>query len=903
MSSPDAVPPTPHAQTIHAIAAVLGVDPGQGLGSREVASRRALFGPNVLRAPTPVSEFRLLVRQLLSPVVALLAAGMVLSLFFSEWQQAAAIGVVLLINTAIGYFTERKALRSMEALRALGGRTARVRRDGQSAMVDAEDLVPGDVVLLEAGDVVSADLRCLSAASLGVDESALTGESVPVDKDPRPNPAGSGLHERSAMLFKGTHVVRGSGEGIVVGTGLATELGRITELVEAADSGQSPMEGQLRRLSWQLVWLTLVLAAGIALAGMLTGRPVPLMIETAIALTVAAIPEGLPIVATVVLARGMLRMARDHALVEKLAAVETLGSTTVLLTDKTGTLTENRMEVERLTTAEAAFSFDYPGGDVLDGGVPADPRSNPDLRRALQVGVLCGNADYDPEEGEGTGDPMEVALVRAGSVIGLKRAEELRRFPEVAERPFDPSTKWMATVHRDGDGYFTALKGAPEAVLALTAKAGLAGRPMGEQDRAAFLRIAEDLAGEGLRVLALATGPCSDPERVISGELAFLGLAALRDPPRAGIAEAVDELSHAGIHVVMATGDHPATALAIADAVGIAGPASVVTTGDQLPEWQGGSADGGSAGRRVFARVSPEDKLALIELFQRDGAVVAMIGDGVNDAPALVKADIGVAMGLRGTEVAREASDMVLLDDRFETIVKAAREGRVIFDNIRRFSVYLLSCNLAEVLVVALAIVVGLPLPLLPLQILFLNLVTDVFPAFALAAGEGEGDVLDRPPRPPREPIITRGLWQIMAGYAALIAISTMAAQYAAMQWLGLSPAAARTVSFLTIAFAQLWHVFNMRTPGSSLLRNAITSNRLIWYALVLCAALLIGAVTVPALADTLGTAPIGVQGWALAMLASALPLLAGQLWLVISKGRTAGQRTGRGEPTGKATS
>ena len=876
---------------------MLRVDPTVGLDDAEVAHRRRVVGPNLLTAPSPVSEFRLLVRQLLSPVVALLAAGMVLSLFFREWQQAAAIGIVLLINTAIGYLTERKALRSMEALRALGGRVARVRRNGQSAMVDAKDLVPGDVVLLDAGDVVSADLRCLSAAALGVDESALTGESVPVDKDPGPNPAGSGLHERSAMLFKGTHVVRGSGEGIVVGTGLATELGRITELVEAADSGESPMEGQLRRLSWQLVWLTLVLAAGIALAGMLTGRPVPLMIETAIALTVAAIPEGLPIVATVVLARGMLRMARDHALVEKLAAVETLGSTTVLLTDKTGTLTENRMEVERLTTAEATFSFDYSGGAVLDGGVPADPRSTPELRRALQVGVLCGNADYDPEEAKGTGDPMEVALVRAGSVIGLERAEQLRRYPEVAERPFDPSTKWMATVHRDGDGYFTALKGAPEAVLALTAKAGLAGRPMGEQDRSAFLRIAEDLAGEGLRVLALAAGPCSDPERVISGELAFLGLAALRDPPRAGIADAVDELSRAGIHVVMATGDHPATAVAIADAVGIAGPTSVVTTGEQLPEWQERCADGGTTGRRVFARVSPEDKLALIELFQRDGAVVAMIGDGVNDAPALVKADIGVAMGLRGTEVAREAADMVLLDDRFETIVKAAREGRVIFDNIRRFSVYLLSCNLAEVLVVALAIVVGLPLPLLPLQILFLNLVTDVFPAFALAAGEGEGDVLDRPPRPPREPIITRGLWRIMAAYAAAIALSTMAAQFVALHWLGLSPAAARTVSFLTIAFAQLWHVFNMRTPGSSVLRNAVTTNRLIWSALLLCAVLLVGAVTVPALADTLGTATIGVGGWALVMLASALPLLAGQLWLVISKGRTAIHRSESGNP------
>ena len=831
----------PYALPAAAVAAELQVDPSRGLDDAEAARRRARYGPNLLQARSPLTNTALLMRQLLNPVVALLTAAMVASASFGEWHQAAAVGVVLVINTAIGYLTERKAVRSIEALRALGGRTARVRRAGQSRTLAAGELVPGDVVLLEAGDVVSADLRCLTAAALGVDESALTGESVPVGKDVHPNPQTAGLPERTAMLFKGTHVVRGSGEGIVVATGLGTELGRITELVEAADAGESPLQGQLARLSRQLVWVTLLLASAVAAAGMLTGRPVGLMIETAIALAVAAIPEGLPIVATLALARGMLRMAHEHALVEQLAAVETLGATTVVITDKTGTLTENRMRVERVVTACGSHLLDYD-----DQGTERDV--SPELERALLVGVLCGNAEFEPETASGTGDPMEVALVHAGSLAGLRREEQLSRFPEAAEHPFDPATRWMATVHCDGGGYFTALKGAPEAVLALVGG-------LGAEDRAAWLAAAEGLAAEGLRVLALAGGPCTDPANPLDGELALLGLAALRDPPRADIADAVATLAGAGIHVAMATGDHPATAQAVARDVGI----------DE---------------QRVFARVSPEDKLALIEKLQHDGEVVAMIGDGVNDAPALVKADIGVAMGRRGTEVARDASDMVLLDDRFSTIVTATREGRVIFDNIRRFSTYLLSCNLAEVLVVAVAIFAGLPLPLLPLQILFLNLVTDVFPAFALASAEAEGDVLRRPPRPPREQIIPAGRWRMMALYAVAIAASTLVAQFAALHWLGFDSGAANTVSFLTIALAQLWHVFNMRSPGSAFLVNAVTGNRLIWYSLVVCIGLLIAAVAVPGLAAALQITPIGGSGWLLAVTASAVPLALGQLWL-----------------------
>ena len=882
---PESLPRYAHASPVADVASALGVDPSVGLSEAEVERRYQLFGRNLLATHKPVSDIALLARQFASPVVALLAAAMALSLSFGEWQQATAIAVVLLINAAIGYGTEHRAVRSMEALRALGGRSARVRRTGQCEVVSADALVPGDVVLLEAGDVVPADLRCISSAALGVDESALTGESLPVGKNVEPDPDSATIHERAAMLFKGTHVVRGSGEGIVVGTGLATELGRITQLVEETDEGNSPLQDQLARLSRQLIWLTLVLATVVAVAGLLNGRPPLLMVETAIALAVAAIPEGLPIVATLALARGMLRMARRNALVEKLSAVETLGSTTVVLTDKTGTLTENRMTVERVVTPSGSFTLDYQDRAVLSGGVPVNASADAELERALLVGVLCGNADYDVETDTGSGDPMEVALLRAGALAGLARSEQLNLLPEVIEYPFDPATKWMATVHRDCDGYFAAIKGAPEEVLALTDRTGVAADPLDDRGRAEWLDVAQKLAADGLRVLALAVQPCADPQRPICGELVFTGLVALQDPARADIAGAVASLHRAGIDVVMATGDHPGTALAIACDVGIAGTDAVATTGAQLT----GLKDAADpvrdeiARRRVFARVSPEQKLDLIDLFQRQGEVVAMIGDGVNDAPALTKSDIGVAMGKRGTDVAREAADIVLLDDRFTTIVTAAREGRVIFDNIRRFSMYLLSCNIAEVLVVGLAVVAGLPLPLLPLQILFLNLVTDVFPAFALATGEGEGDVLHRRPRQRGEPIIPSRLWRIMTGYGLAIAASTLLAIVAATYWLGLDTAAATTVSFLTIALAQLWHVFNMRGRGTGVLRNVVTRNPFVWYALGLCLGLIALAVTVPALATALEIETVGVAGWALAVGCSLLPLAVGQAWLAAS--------------------
>lgn len=882
-SEPPALMLYPHALSGACVADALAVDPAVGLDQREVKRRLRRFGPNLLTIRGPISDIRLIARQFASSIVALLAAAMVLSLAFGQYKQAVAIVAVLIINATIGYYTERRAVRSMEALRQLGARTARVRRDSRAQQVPASQLVPGDVVLLDAGDVVSADMRCLSSAALSADESALTGESLPVEKDVNPNQEAAGLPDRSAMLFKGTYVVRGSGEGIVTGTGLTTELGRITKLVEDAESGESPLEKRLALLSHQLVWITLALTAVITTVGLYTGRPALLMVETAIALAVAAIPEGLPIVATLALARGMLRMARHNALVENLAAVETLGSTTVIITDKTGTLTENRMEVERILTPSGDFSVDHRSAAILSKGRAVDPAADPELMRALLIGVLCSNADYDRQAMSGTGDPMEVALLRAGSFAGLERRAQIDAYPEVAEHPFTTATRRMATVHRHGDGHVAAVKGAPEELLAAADRIGTKEEALDEAKRAAWLARAEQLAAEGLRVLAVAIHPKAKKDQPIIDGLVFFGLVAFRDPPRHDIAATIAALRGAGIRVVMATGDHPSTALSISRAVGMTEPGAAVMTGAELSHVT--SADDETLRRaiarhHVFARVSPAQKLELITLFQREGEVVAMTGDGINDAPALTKADIGIAMGQRGTDVARDAADMVLLDDAFATIVHAVREGRVIFNNIRRFSMYLLSCNLAEVLMVGFAIFAGLPLPLLPLQILFLNLVTDVFPAFALAAGEGGGNVLARAPRRPKQPMLTAGQWRYIVLCGVAISTTTLIALMVSVRWLGYSNQQSTTVSFITIALAQLWHVFSMRERNSGFWRNAITENRFVWYAIALCLGLMLAAVNLPVLATALEIAPIGMVGWALATTCSLLPVVATQCWL-----------------------
>ncbi len=866
-----------HALSAAEVLAILDVSVANGLSEDEAKHRFEFFGSNKITTRRKVSAFAVLLHQFSNPVVYLLAAAAGLALYFGERQEAAAIAAVLALNALIGFVTEIKAARSIEALQGLGTRSARIRRDGHTRMIPAEQLVPGDIVLLEGGVSVSADLRLIEASNLAADESTLTGESTAVDKTPAPVTPDARLADRTSMLFKGTAITAGSGVGVAVATGLQTALGRISGLVDEAEPGRSPLEKRLARLSGQLIWAILMLTALIAVVGMATGKDAFLMVEAAIALAVAAIPEGLPIVATLTLGRGMWRMARQNALIERLSAVETLGATTVILTDKTGTLTENRMTVRR---------FWVPAGEVdagtPDSGASSDAeciglRNDPQLRRLLEIAVLCNNATLGQVADEDSGDPMELALLRAGRGARLTRSALLGEYPVVREHAFDTATKMMATVHRRGDRYIFAIKGAPEAVLAnarqiLSENGGLA---MDEARRAEWLDRVEQFGRQGLRVLACAMRYSASADSQPFEDLTFLGLIGLADPARADVPEAIRACREAGIRVVMVTGDHAVTARSIGRAVGLGETAPHAIEGAELARLQSG--DSGALRADIFARVSPEEKLELVRAYQAAGEIVAMTGDGVNDAPALRQADIGVAMGLRGTDVARQAAAMILLDDAFPTIVMAVREGRVIFENIRRVAAYLLSCNLSEILVIGLAILSTLPLPILPLQILYLNLVTDVFPAFALAMSEGGRDVLKRPPRDPKELILGRAQWSMIVFHSLGLAAATFGALALAHFWLELDERSVVTVAFLTLAFAQLWHVFNMRAEGSGLLRSEVMRNPWIWGSLLLCTALLSVPPYLASLADILHLAQPDLPMWIIIVGMSLAPLLVGQ--------------------------
>jgi len=869
-----------HALPVEAALAWLEVDPAVGLSATAAAERLMRYGPNRLRPPKTTSTLTIFLRQLRSPVVWLLLGAAAVSAGLSDWLEAAAIGVVLAVNTGVGFATELRAVRSMEALRGLGARTARLLRDGRVSEAPADALTPGDIVLLEAGDAVPADLRLLRAANLAADESMLTGEAVPVDKQTAPVAADAPIGDRTSMLFKGASITRGSAAAVVVGTGLQTELGRISALVEQVEDEQTPLERRLEQLTNRLIWATIGLAALVIAVGAASGRDLALMAEAGIALAVAAIPEGLPIVATLILARGMLRMARRNALVERLSAVETLGAATVILTDKTGTLTENRMTVERVLTPAGAYDL-AAGAGVTRAGAPITLADAPDLEEALLAGALCTNATLAPDSDEATGDPTETALLLAARRAGLDVHAVARLHDRLAEEAFDSTAKRMATTHRRPAGDAVILvKGAPEAVLPLAvARRGPDGdAPLSEDARADWLRQAEAAAAEGRRTLALATRTIADgaPEGDVYRDLVFLGLAILHDPPRPDVRPAIEACRRAGIDVVMATGDHIATARSIAEAVGLAPPGAPALGGRQIGA--AGTDDparaAALAATPVFARVSPEQKLDLIRLHQDRGQIVAMTGDGVNDAPALRQADIGIAMGRRGTQVARDAADIVLTDDAFPTIVTAIREGRVIFGNIRRFALYLLSCNLSEIMIVGGAVLAGLPLPLTPLQILFLNLVTDVFPAFALGLGEGDEDVLARRPRDPKEGVLARRHWLLILAYGALITAATLAAMQLSGHMLGLAHEETTTVAFLTLALAQLWHVFNMRDLRRPVWRSGVVRNRYVWLAIGFCLLLLAAALYLPILALPLGAAPLALPALTLALGASLAPVL-----------------------------
>ncbi len=827
---------SPHAAPVDEVLAGLTVDADVGLSRAEVARRRRIHGANDLGDDGRLRWWRLLWNQLASAVVVLLLGAGIVGFFVGETIEAIAILVVLVVNAIVGFATELQAARSMAALGRLMGTVAEVERDDRRDEIDAVELVPGDIVGIEAGEQVPADLRLLEAEGLQVEEAGLTGESDAVTKTIEPVAPDTPIGDRTNTLFMGTTVLAGRGRGVVIATGRRTQMGRIADLAGSAEQTQAPLQRGLDQLSRRLAIGVVLGAATLFGIGLLRGREVAEMAEIAVALAIAVVPEGLPAVATLTLAVGMRRMAAGNALVRRLPAVETLGSTTVVCSDKTGTLTRNEMEVVEL---------------VLADDVDAD--------RLWRVATLCNDADVDPD-GDPVGDPTEVALLHGASAHGYDWRQLRGSTEREREVPFSSDTKRMAIVV---DGTVLA-KGAPEVLLAADQHPQL-------QDAA------ERLSARALRTLVLADGP--NPGDGVGDDDLFdglepLGVVAMQDPPRKAAGAAIAALSAAGIRVVMITGDRPDTASAIGDQLGIDEPEPV--TGHHLNQITREELGETVTTTNVFARVDPEHKLRIIEALQDAGEIVAVTGDGVNDAPALSQADVGVAMG-SGTDVARDAADIVLLDDRFETLEVAVQEGRRIFANIRRFGQFLFSWHVAEVLVITVAVLAGFPAPLAGLMILWNNLVIDVLPSFALALEPSRDDVMRQPPRDPRAPVIDRGVMRRIGVSAVLVATVGLAAYGLGALWLGLDTAGAQTMTFVAMSLGQVLTVFNARSETGSGFRGA-GRNRWLWAALAITLALEAAALSIPPLREILRLTTLPGQAWVIALLLGSLPLTIVQL-------------------------
>lgn len=885
-----AAPTAWHALAPGAVLARLSADGERGLAAAEAARRLAQQGPNALPEPEPRSRLRMFAEQFRSLLVAVLAVAGALAWVLGEPADALVIAAILVLNGVLGYAQERGAARALEALRRLSAPGARVRRDGVLHAVAAAQLVPGDLVEVSAGDAVPADLRLLRSADVRAVEAALTGEPEAVRKEAGATVgADAALAERSTLLFQGTSLATGEALGVVVETGLSTELGRIAALVGRAPEVQTPLQVRLAAFGR---WL--VLAAGLAVVlvftlGLLQGHALEAMLMTALGLAVAAVPEGLPAVVTIALALGVARMASRGALVRHLSAVETLGCTSVICTDKTGTLTVGHM------TVAAVLAPGLPQGEQLEveaqgygapaafrraDGVAVPPGSQ--VRAVLHAAAAACTARLAPagHEPPVLGDPMEGALLAAALGVGV-RAEDLdRREPVLLVKPFESARQRMAVV-RELDGRATAyVKGSPEALLARSTACQGPGGPV-PMDAALRAQLEALNAREGLRgrrVLAVARRTAA--RGVLDGDggsedaeqgLVFLGLVALADPPRPEAREAVAACHRAGIRVVMITGDQPATALAVARDLGIAAHEREVVHGREVESLDEAALRARVAGAAVFARTTPEHKLRIVQAWQAQGAVVAMTGDGVNDAPALKGADIGVAMGKGGTDVAKDASAMVLLDDRFATLVAAVAEGRRIFDNIRKSLLYLLGGNAGEILVVAGAVLAGLPLPLVPLQLLWINLVTDGLPALALAVDPPDPDVLRRPPRRTDEPLADRGFLRLLVA-GAVLAAAVVLGVFAWALHAGLGEDVARSLAFHTLVVEELLRAFVVRSRGRIAWEMGLASNPRLLAVVLGTAGLQAAVMLLAPVASLLGAVPLGWGQVALVIGLGALP-------------------------------
>ena len=885
-----------------------------GLASSEARHRLEQVGPNQLSEAPQTSFWKMLWQQFNNFVVILLVVASAVSALLGDFIEAAAIVTIVILNAALGVFQERRAEQALAALRKLAAPDAHVIRDGSRQVIPSSQLVPGDLVLLEAGNFVPADVRLLEAFNLRIEEAALTGESVPVQKDATARlEKDIPLGDRKNTAFMGTMVNYGRGKGVVVATGMHTQIGLIAEMLQAVEQEPTPLQRRLDQLGKTLGWAALAVCGVVFLVGWMQGIPPLDMFIIAVSLAIAAVPEGLPAVVTISLSLGMREMIKRHALIRRLSSVETLGSTTTICSDKTGTLTQNEMTATRLwvdgkfiTITGNGYS---PVGEFLIGGKTINPSDYPAALTVLWVGALNNDAgleatgvDNNKETYRLVGDPTEGALIVAAAKAGARAEDLTTSYPRVQEIPFDSVRKWMATSHSVKDPhpedaspflddqkrewYAITVKGAPDLVLEMCdyyQRMDDLPIPLDEGQRMRILAANDAMTQDALRVLGMAyritpqSSGLSDPTNV-GKDLVFAGLVGMIDPPRPEVLPALEEARQAGIRTIMITGDYPNTARAIAESIGLIEPGHRVLTGPEINTMDAEALQREVAYTDVFARVSPEHKLRIVEALRASGQVVAMTGDGVNDAPSIKRADIGVAMGISGTDVAKESADMVLTDDNYASIVAAIEQGRVIYSNIRKFVYYLLSCNLAEIAIIFLGTLFTRSSPLTAIQLLWLNLVTDGAPALALGTEKGDPDIMSQPPRPPSEPITNRFMQIGIAAQTIAITVTTMAVYLFGYRDYPTQSGLATTMAFVTLSLAELPLAYTARSERFSLLKIGPFSNRNMNLAVLSSFLLMMAVVYIPFLQPVFNTVPLGWAQWKLILPMVILPSITAEL-------------------------
>jgi Ca2+-transporting ATPase len=867
----------------------------QGISSGEASKRKEQFGPNAISQKKKESPLVLFLMQFNQSLVYILIAAAIITAFLKEWADSSVIFGVVLVNAVIGFIQESKALKAIEALAKSMTSEATVIRDGRKQRISASDLTIGDAVVLQSGDKVPADLRLLQVRELQIDESALTGESVPVIKQTAALPSDTVLADRTNVAYSSTMVTYGTGTGIVTAIGNGAEIGRINQMIASADVLATPLTKKIARFSALLLYVVISLALVTFIVGFLRGRPALEMFMAAVALAVGAIPEGLPAALTITLAIGVSKMAKRNAIIRKLPAVETLGSTSVICSDKTGTLTQNQMTVENVFAGGEMFAVAgvgySPQGEFAKSGKPIVPDTEPALQECLLAGLLCNDSNLVPDNGgwKIEGDPTEAALISSARKAGLSKDSLSQKLPRTDAIPFESQHQYMATLHKKADTGETIIymKGSAESILSRCSDTFPASGETGQFDPDHCHSVANEMAGRGLRILALARRICEPGKKSIShedvsGGMTFLGFQAMIDPPRPEAIQAVKACKMAGIDVKMITGDHELTALAVARKIGIENEKSVdgrtqVLNGKSITAMSDEDLVSKVRATSVFARVAPEDKLRLVKALQANGDTIAMTGDGVNDAPSLRQANIGIAMGITGTDVAKETADMILTDDNFATIEAAVEEGRGVYDNLVKFITWTLPTNFGEGFVILVAVLLGAALPILPVQILWINMTTAVLLGLMLAFEPKEQGIMTRPPRLPNEPVLTRQLIVRICIVGTLLCAASFGFFEMALQS-GRSLEVARTIAVNVFVFGELFYLFNCRSLRYSVFKIGMFSNKILLVGVLAMILLQILFTYMPFMNSAFHSKPILPADWAFILGAGLVIFLAIEL-------------------------